>query len=172
MGRQVNFYQLDSDIYVFLNFLKKNNLFVFDKNGCKMNKVSDLYANPLCAIGEEYYVYENSCCNTPIEYSVPEDLSSKGFKKTRFYLPNSSCFEERNIEGIKVINNGRFYLHEEFYENKKIVSVYNFLKKYIKNTCLYSKEMSAYFSPTFIEQYRLGTVFAANCNNVFPVMDI
>ena len=168
MGRQINFYQLESDLDDLLSFLDDKNLSIFDKYGHKITKSSDIYnVKGWCSINKVYM--ESDFENPPIEYCVPLPLR---ITETLFSNPNTSSYEKINIENMKVINNGRFYLPNIYYENEELVSIYNLLVKYIKKKYLYSKQMSAYFSPAFIASYKKGDVFAANSNNIYVVKDI
>ena len=174
MGRQINFYQLESDLDDLMSFLNDKNLLIFDdfhNQGHKITNTSDIYiAKGWCSINKEYVKVGSG--NSPIEYCVPMPLRNKGITETLSYNPNTSSYEKINIENMKVINNGRFYLPNNYYENEELVSIYNLLVKYIKKKYLYSKQMFSYFSPAFIASYKKGDVFAANSNNIYVVKDI
>ena len=171
MGRQINFYQLVSDLDDLLSFLDDKNLSIFDdfhNQGHKITNISDIYiAEGWCSINKVYV--EVGSGNSPIEYCFPMPLR---ITETLSYNPNTSSYEKINIENMKVINNGRFYLPNIYYKNEELVSIYNMLVKYIKKKYFYSKQMFSYFSPAFIESYKKGDVFAANSNNIHIVEDI
>ena len=168
MGRQIIFYQLESDLDDLLSFLDDKNLSIFDKYGHKITNSSDIYNVKGCLTINKVYM-KADFGNPPIEYCVPMPLR---ITETLSYNPNTSSYEKINIENMKVINDGRFYLPNIYYENEELVSIYNLLVKYIKKKYLYSKQMSKYFSPAFVASYKKGDVFAANFSNIHVVKDI
>ena len=168
MGRQIIFYQLGCDIEDLMNFLKENNLYIFTKSGEKITEVSNLYKEYLYIIAKQY---SGKFCG--VEYSIPLEPKYFGVKKTRFYFHGDS-YIEKEIGDIVAINDGRFYMPNEVYENKESMMIYKMLVEYIKKKrkYIYCKELSSYFSPSFIESYKLGNVFPANCNNIYTIVDI
>ena len=170
MGRQIRFFQLDTDIYDMLYFLKKNHLFVFDTNGNVLTQVNDMYQKRLVSINKEY-IPSIIGANSPVEYSVPYPLDTSQITEARFYYPNSPDYEIKNTEGLNIIREGRFYLSNVYY-NDDVATEYNLLKKYIRKHYIYSKLREAYFSPKFIEEYKNGNVFSSQGTNVYPILDV
>lgn len=166
MGRQIIFYQLESDLNDLLSFLDDKNLLVFDRYGNKLTSSADLYTADLCAINKEFMKVEFQ--NPPIEFCVPMPLKDEAL----VYSPDIASYEKINIENMNVISDGRFYLPTVLYENEELVSIYNLLVKYIKKKYTYSKQAFSYFSPAFIESYKKGNVFPANGRNIRSVDDI
>lgn len=170
MGRQFQFFQLDSDIQDMLIFLKQHHLSVF-KKGIILTRVEDLYKEKLVAINNRY-IPSIGIVNSPVEYSVPHPIDTTQIETARFYACDSPNFEVRKTEGLKIINEGRFYLSNEYYSDDAVVAVYDLLKKYIKKNYLYSKNRQVYFSEAFIDEYKKGNIYSSQGTNVFPVTDL
>ena len=171
MGRQINFFQLDSDIRDMLLFLKQHHLNVFDPDGNILTQVKDMYINHLVSINKEY-IPSIVSANSPIEYSVPYPLDTTQITEARFYFCNSPNYEVKNTKGMNIIREGRFYLANAYYSDNEIVAVYNMLKKYIQKNYIFSKKRSVYFSPEFIKEYKKGNVYSAQGTNIFPLIDV
>lgn len=169
MGRQIRFFQLETDIYDMLCFLKENHLFVFDTNGNALTQVNDIYQERLVSINKKYI--PSIIGASPVEYSVPYPLDTTQITEAWFFYPNSPDHEIKNIEGLNIIQEGRFYLPNEYYTDD-VATVYNLLKKYIQKHYIYSKLREAYFSPKFIEEYKNGNVFSSQGTNVYPILDV
>ena len=172
MGRQINFFQLESDIHDMLIFLNQHHVSVFDSNGNILTKIKDIYNQQMVAINEKYIPKKIGIANSPVEYIVPCSLDTAKITEARFYIYNSSNYEVKKTEGMRIIKRGRFYLSNEYYHNDTIVTIYNLLKNYIRKNYVYSKERWSYFSPKFIEEYKNGNVYAADGTNVYPVTDV
>lgn len=171
MGRQIHFFQLDTDIRDMLYFLKQNYLFVFDTDGDVLTQTEDMYRKKLVSINKEH-IPSIIGANSPVEYSVPYPLDTSQVTKARFYRPDSPEYEIKNTKGLNIICEGRFYLSNVYYENDNVVAVYNLLKKYIQKHYIYSKLREMYFSPRFIEEYKNGNVFSSQGTNVYPILDV
>lgn len=171
MGRQIRFYQTDSDIYDLLSFLSQHQLHVFDSAGNILNQVDDMYREYSVSVNEKYMPKEDYL-NSPIEYVIPCPIDTVEIAKVRFYHIETSNYEIKKTAGMTIINDGRFYLPNEYYSNKKIVDIYNLLKKYIRKNYLYSQQWAAYFSQKFVEEYKKGNIHFANFNNVYELTDI
>lgn len=170
MGRQFQLFQLDSDIQDMLIFLQQHKLNAF-KNGVILNQVEELYREKLVSISDKY-IPKIGVINSPVEYSVPYPIDTTQIKTARFYCCNSSIYEIKKTEGLKIINEGRLYLSNEYYNDAAIVSIYDLLKKYIRKNYLYSRKRQVYFSKSFIYEYKKGNVYSAQGTNVFPVNDL
>lgn len=171
MGRQIGFYQTDSDIYDLLSFLSQHQLHVFDSAGNMLNQVDDLYRQHTVSVNEKY-IPTKDYLNSPIEYIIPRPIDTTGITEVRFYHTETSNYEIKKTAGLTIVNNGRFYLPNEYYSNEKIVAIYNLLKKYIRKNHLYSRKRDAYFSQKFVEEYKKGNIHFANFNNVYELTDI
>lgn len=171
MGRQIGFYQTDSDIYDLLSFLSQHQLHVFDSAGNMLNQVDDLYRQHTVSVNEKY-IPTKDYLNSPIEYIIPRPIDTTGITEVRFYHTETSNYEIKKTAGLTIINNGRFYLPNEYYSNEKFVAIYNLLKKYIRKNYLYSRKWGAYFSQKFVKEYKKGNIHFANFNNVYKLTDI
>ena len=169
MGRQIRFYQTDSDIYDLLSFLSQHQLHVFDSAGNILNQVDDMYRQSTLSVNEKYIPAN---FNSPIEYVIPCPIDTTDIAEVRFYHAETPNYEIKKTAGMTIINDGRFYLPNEYYSNKKIVDIYNLLKKYIRRNYLYSQQWAAYFSQKFVEEYKKGNIHFANFNNVYELTDI
>lgn len=171
MGRQIHFFQLDSDIHEMLLFLKQYHLSVFDSNGDVLTQAREMYQKKLVSINNEY-IPSIIGANSPVEYSVPYPLDTTQITDARFYFVDSPNYAVKNTKGMNIICEGRFYLSNEYYNSDDVVSVYNLLKKYIQKNYVYSKNREVYFSPKFIEEYKKGNVYPSQGTNVYPVIDV
>ena len=135
MGKQICFYQTDSDILVFRDYLEKQNLklFHYDKNTEVVDDISIWGDERVFFIGDP----QMKCRGTLIEYVVP----------TRSH--------NRQVPECKIgIAGGRFYLFNELYHDVEVTKTYNLLKEYVKKNYVFSKNASCYFSVDFIEMYK------------------
>lgn len=135
MGKQIRFYQTDSDISAFRDFLKKQNLQIFcnDKNTELFDDIS------IWGEKSQFFVGNQQMKNkgTLIEYHIPY----------RSY--------NRSVPDCKIgISGGRFYLFNESYDDVEAIKTYNLLKNYIKKSYVFSKDASCYFSLEFIKMYK------------------
>lgn len=172
MGRQINFFQIESDIQDLLFFLDEHQINIFDSEGNILTEIEDLYEQRMVAINKKHISRQIGIANSPVEYKVPCMLDKMQITEVRFYRCDSLNYELKNIEGMKVIREGRFYLANEYYSDESTVRVYNLLKSYIRKNYIYSKKWDSYFSRKFIEEYRKNNVFAANGTNVYSITDV
>lgn len=171
MGRQIIFYQTDSDIYDLLSFLSQHQLHVFDSAGNILNQVDDLYSEYSVSINEKH-IPKTIFANSPIEYMVPFPIDTTQITEARFYLSDTPNYEIRKTMGMIIIRRGRFYLPNEYYSNEKFVAIYNLLKKYIQKHYLYSRKRGMYFSRKCVEEYKKGNIHFEDGTNVYELTDI
>ena len=171
MGKQIRFFQLKSDIYDLLTFLSQHQLNIYDSVGNTVKQVDDLYREYLVSINEKYIAKEISL-NSPIEYVVPCPIDTTQVTEARFYISDSPNYETKKTKDMMIIQEGRFYLPNVYYNDDDVAAMYNLLKKYIQKHYIYSKLREAYFSPKFIEEYKSGNVFSSQGTNVYPILDV
>ncbi len=171
MGKQIRFFQIESDIYDLLSFLSQHQLNVFDSVGNTLNQADDLYREYLVSINEKH-IPKTISANSPIEYVVPYPIDTTQVTEARFYLSDSPNYEIKKTMDMIIIREGRFYLPNEYYPNKKIVTIYNLLKRYIQKNYLYSPKQESYFSQKCVEEYKKGNVHFAQGTNIFPITDV
>ena len=171
MGKQIRFFQLESDIYDLLNFLSQHQLNIYDSVGNTVIQVDDLYREYLVSINEKHIASEDSL-NSPIEYVVPCPVDTTQITEARFYISDSPNYEIQKTEDMMIIQEGRFYLPNEYYTNQKFVTIYSLLKRYIQKHYVYSPKQGSYFSQKCVEMYKTGDVHFAQGTNVYELTDI
>ena len=171
MGKQIRFFQLESDIYDLLTFLSQHQLNIYDSVGNTVRQVDDLYREYLVSINEKYIAKEISL-NSPIEYVVPCPIDNTQVTEARFYISDSPNYETKKTKDMMIIQEGRFYLPNEYYHNRKLVTIYNLLKRYIQKHYIYSPQQESYFSQKCVEVYKTGDIHFAQGTNVYELTDI
>lgn len=144
MGKQIRFYQTDSDISHFRDYLEKQKLILFhyNKNTEIFDDISIWGSERIFFIG----TLQMKDKGTLIEYVLP----TRSFNRL---VPENKI----GIEG------GRFYLSNELYDDKEATEMYNLLKQYVKKNYVFSKDASCYFSMDFIEMYKTLKYHLINC---------
>lgn len=172
MGKQIRFFQIESDIYDMLIFLSQHQLNVFDSVGSILNQAEKMINEYIVSINDKHMPKTINSTNSPIEYVVPYPIDTTQVTEARFYLSDSPNYNIKKTMGMIIIREGRFYLPNEYYSNKKIISIYNLLKDYIQKNYIYSQQQKSYFSPKCIEEYKQGNIYFAQGKNVYEITDV